>query len=193
MHADRTENFCQQVGCAVQDFGVFLKLRGRVDGAVKRYHLCNLIERTKFVLHDADKLHARGTRKGITFFGRILSSELSLGRSAGGKRRRLAGDVQKVPGPHGRCVVACWRAGRGKHQAKFLEPLLWGHVLPVMFERLGDTLMIAFIAAPGAPCRIGTPEEVATVGEFKQFRCGAQFGAWIGLTPRQHSSGGKNS
>ena len=34
---------------------------------------------------------------------------------------------------------------------------------------------------------------VATVGDFKQFRCGAQFGAWIGLTPRQHSSGGKNN
>jgi transposase len=34
---------------------------------------------------------------------------------------------------------------------------------------------------------------VATVGDFKQFRCGAQFGAWIGLTPRQHSSGGKST
>ena len=34
---------------------------------------------------------------------------------------------------------------------------------------------------------------VATVGEFKQFRNGAQFGAWIGLVPRQHSSGGKNN
>ena len=33
---------------------------------------------------------------------------------------------------------------------------------------------------------------VATVGDFKQFKNGAQFGAWIGLTPRQHSSGGKN-
>ena len=31
-----------------------------------------------------------------------------------------------------------------------------------------------------------------TVGEFKQFKNGAQFGAWIGLVPRQHSSGGKN-
>jgi len=30
-----------------------------------------------------------------------------------------------------------------------------------------------------------------TVDDFKQFRNGAQFGAWIGLTPRQHSSGGK--
>ena len=33
---------------------------------------------------------------------------------------------------------------------------------------------------------------VATVGDFKQFKSGAQFGAWIGLVPRQHSSGGKN-
>jgi transposase len=32
---------------------------------------------------------------------------------------------------------------------------------------------------------------VATVGDFKQFKSGAQFGAWVGLVPRQHSSGGK--
>ena len=31
------------------------------------------------------------------------------------------------------------------------------------------------------------------MGEFRQFRNGAQFGAWIGLVPRQHSSGGKNN
>jgi transposase len=34
---------------------------------------------------------------------------------------------------------------------------------------------------------------VATVGDFQQFKDGAQFGAWLGLTPRQNSSGGKNS
>jgi transposase len=33
---------------------------------------------------------------------------------------------------------------------------------------------------------------VATVGDFHQFKDGAQFGAWLGLTPRQNSSGGKN-
>lgn len=32
---------------------------------------------------------------------------------------------------------------------------------------------------------------VATVGDFKQFKNGAQFAAWLGLTPRQNSSGGK--
>jgi transposase len=34
---------------------------------------------------------------------------------------------------------------------------------------------------------------VATVGDFNQFKNGAQFGAWIGLTPRQRSSGGRSS
>jgi len=32
---------------------------------------------------------------------------------------------------------------------------------------------------------------IATVVDFKQFKCGAQFGAWLGLVPSQHSSGGK--
>jgi transposase len=34
---------------------------------------------------------------------------------------------------------------------------------------------------------------IATVGDFKQFKDGAQFGAWLGLTPKQNSSGGKNN
>jgi transposase len=33
----------------------------------------------------------------------------------------------------------------------------------------------------------------ASVGDFRQFRTGAQFGAWLGLVPSQHSSGGKAS
>jgi len=33
----------------------------------------------------------------------------------------------------------------------------------------------------------------ASVGDFKQFRSGAQFGAWLGLVPRQNSSGGKTN
>jgi transposase len=40
---------------------------------------------------------------------------------------------------------------------------------------------------------IGASAAVATVGDFKQFDHAAQFGAWIDLTPRQHSSGGRNS
>jgi transposase len=34
---------------------------------------------------------------------------------------------------------------------------------------------------------------VASVGEFGQFRTARQFGAWLGLVPKQNSSGGKAS
>lgn len=32
---------------------------------------------------------------------------------------------------------------------------------------------------------------VATIGDFTQSKNGAQFGSWLGLVPRQNSSGGK--
>ena len=40
---------------------------------------------------------------------------------------------------------------------------------------------------------IGASALVASVGDFKQFDSGAQFGAWLGLVPSQNSSGGKPS
>lgn len=40
---------------------------------------------------------------------------------------------------------------------------------------------------------VGASAVVASVGDFKQFRNGPQFGAWLGLPPRQNSSGGKNN
>ena len=40
---------------------------------------------------------------------------------------------------------------------------------------------------------VGASAAIATVGDFRQFKNGPQFGAWLGLTPRQHSSGGKNN
>jgi transposase len=40
---------------------------------------------------------------------------------------------------------------------------------------------------------VGASAAVATVDDFRQFKNGAQFGAWCGIVPRQHSSGGKNN
>lgn len=40
---------------------------------------------------------------------------------------------------------------------------------------------------------LGASALVAGVGEFKPFKSGDQFGAWLGLVPRQNSSGGKTS
>jgi transposase len=39
--------------------------------------------------------------------------------------------------------------------------------------------------------QLGASAAVATVDDFGQFKNGAQFGAWCGIVPRQHSSGGK--
>jgi transposase len=38
---------------------------------------------------------------------------------------------------------------------------------------------------------LGASALTASVGEFKQFKTGHQFGAWLGLVPRQNSSGGQ--
>ena len=38
---------------------------------------------------------------------------------------------------------------------------------------------------------VGASAAVATVDDFRQFKNGAQFGAWCGIAPRQRSSGGK--
>jgi len=38
---------------------------------------------------------------------------------------------------------------------------------------------------------LGASALVAGVGDFKQFKSGHQFGAWLGLVPSQNSSGGK--
>jgi transposase len=40
---------------------------------------------------------------------------------------------------------------------------------------------------------LGASALTASVGDFKQFGSGAQFGAWLGIVPRQNSSGGKAS
>lgn len=40
---------------------------------------------------------------------------------------------------------------------------------------------------------LGASALVASVGEFRQFRSGEQFAAWLGVVPSQHSSGGKSS
>lgn len=40
---------------------------------------------------------------------------------------------------------------------------------------------------------LGASALTAGVSDFKQFKSGAQFGAWMGIVPRQNSSGGKTS
>jgi transposase len=59
--------------------------------------------------------------------------------------------------------------------------LAWHRASPAC-QRLETIPGIGFITATAL---------VATVGNFRAFRSGRQFAAWLGLVPKQHSSGGK--
>lgn len=48
------------------------------------------------------------------------------------------------------------------------------------------------LAVPGIG-RLTASALVATVGDAKAFRSGRQFSAWLGLVPKQHSTGGKTN
>ena len=61
------------------------------------------------------------------------------------------------------------------------ELLAW-HRANAASRRLESIPGIGFITATAL---------VATVGDARAFRSGRQFAAWLGLVPRQHSSGGK--
>jgi transposase len=54
----------------------------------------------------------------------------------------------------------------------------------------GSEVCRRLAALPGVGPIIATAL-VAAVGDARQFRCGRDLAAWIGLVPRQHSSGGR--
>lgn len=62
-----------------------------------------------------------------------------------------------------------------------IELMAWHRVDPTC-RRLETIPGIGFITATAL---------VATVGDAETFRSGRQFAAWLGLVPKQHSSGGK--
>ena len=65
------------------------------------------------------------------------------------------------------------------------------------FDRLirvwhrSDEMSMRLDEAPGVGPVLATAV-VATVADPKSFRSGRNFSAWIGIVPKQHSSGGKN-
>ena len=71
------------------------------------------------------------------------------------------------------------------------EHLAWCDERIAVHGQTNDTVKAAGTLMGIGP--VTASAAVATVGDFKQFRNAAQFGAWLGLTPRQRSSGGKNN
>ncbi len=58
-------------------------------------------------------------------------------------------------------------------------------------ERAQRLVAIAGVGPITAAALVETVVTVVTVGQPQDFRNDRQFAAWVGLTPRQHSTGGK--
>lgn len=80
------------------------------------------------------------------------------------------------------CLVAQLRATEARIAALEKELMVW-HRSNAASQRLAAIPGIGVITATAL---------VATVGDATQFRSARQFAAWLGLVPRQSSSGGKD-
>ena len=78
-----------------------------------------------------------------------------------------------------------------EHWRKLDEHMKWGNQqIGANLRGSDDAKRAAKITGIG---EIGASAFIAGVGDFKQFKGGHQFGAWLGIVPSQNSSGGKAS
>jgi transposase len=99
-------------------------------------------------------------------------------------RRVVAGEAQDIPPLAGRVIAAlAEQALEGQTRIRQLErELLAWHRASELSQRIATV--------PGVGL-LGATALAATVTDPAQFRSGRQFAAWLGLTPLQNCSGGK--
>jgi transposase len=99
-------------------------------------------------------------------------------------RRIVAGEAQDIPSLAGRVIGAlAEQALEGQARIRHLErELLAWHRSSEVSQRIATV--------PGVGL-LGATALAATVTDPAQFRSGRQFAAWLGLTPLQNCSGGK--
>src|SRR4029079_13039685 len=92
----------------------------------------------------------------------------------------------RVPAIARACLAAL-----GAQLGRFKEQILEFDRLITAWHR-SNGMSMSLEEAPGVGPVLATAV-VATVGDPKSFRSGRNFSAWIGLVPKQHSSGGKDT
>ena len=94
------------------------------------------------------------------------------------------GKDQRVPPPARTCLVALSiQLGALREQIRILDRRILG------WQRTNETAK-RLVALPGVGPALATAL-VATVADPKVFRSGRDFSAWVGLVPKQNSTGGK--
>ena len=99
-------------------------------------------------------------------------------------RRIVAGDVEAVP------PLAAKVVGALATQALAVQDQVHGLERELMAWYRANALARRIATVPGVGL-LGATALAATVTDPGQFRSGRQFAAWLGLTPRLNSSGGK--
>lgn len=122
---------------------------------------------------------------------RGLLLEFGVAVPTGSRALRMALDEILEDGGNEMNGLARMTIGRAQVQWRELdEHLAWCDERLAAHERdNADVRRAAQLMGIGP---VGASAAIATVGDFKQFKSGAQLGAWLGLTPKQHSSGGKS-
>ncbi len=92
---------------------------------------------------------------------------------------------KRVPDVARACLVAL-----GAHLRRLKEQILEFDRMITAWHRSNETSM-RLDEIPGVGPALATAL-VASVADPKVFRSGRNFSAWVGLVPRQHSSGGKD-
>ena len=117
---------------------------------------------------------------------RGLLSELGIvmAMSANTVRREAHKYLEDLPG-WCNTVIGDMLSDLGKLDVRIAEYDNHIHGMAAVNERARTLMKLSGVGATTASAI------VATIGNGLEFKCGRQFSAWVGLTPSQHSSGGK--
>ena len=127
-------------------------------------------------VHQPDPRRVDGVRPGV------WQESQSVARSAGRRDRRCNQRTQHDGSPR-RC------SGRSSTGASWTQHMQWcDRQVGQHVRGSPEAKRAAKVIGIG---EIGASALTAGVGDFTQFKSGHQFGAWLGVVPRQASSGGK--
>jgi transposase len=107
-----------------------------------------------------------------------------LERALAMARRVVEGEILDVPGATITCIVTlCEQALAAHERLRAIDRAM-------LAAHRSNDLAVRLASIPGIG-PVGASALAASVGDPHQFRSGREFAAWLGLTPLQNSSGGK--
>ena len=144
---------------------------------------CLMLHRTRHLFIRQQTAVINAIRAHLAEFGIVAP----VGRNGVEQLLNIVADLrdERLPGVARRCV------GSLGAQLKMLKAQILEFDRQIMAWHRSNAISKRLDDIPGVGPALATAL-VASVGDPKAFRSGRDFSAWIGLVPRQHSSGGKD-